>query len=70
LHIIETTIPTKFCTVTKTAKCPSWVVSDGLNTRITNQKWRTAVILEKSKCRHIWVTFWQIATIFGTVMQF
>ena len=28
LHIIETTasIPTKFCTVIKTTKCPSWVV--------------------------------------------
>ena len=28
VHIIETTvsIPTKFCTVIKTTKCPSWVV--------------------------------------------
>ena len=31
VHIIKTTasIPTKFCTVIKTTKCPSWVVADG-----------------------------------------
>ena len=42
MHIIKTTasIPTRFCTVIKTTKCPSWVV-------------RTAAILEKSKDRHI-----------------
>jgi len=28
MHVIKTTasIPTKFCTVIKTTKCPSWVV--------------------------------------------
>jgi len=41
-------IPTKFCTVIKTTKCPLCVV----RTHITNPRWRTAAILEKSKNRH------------------
>jgi len=51
MHIIKPTasIPTKFCTMIKTTKCPSWVVQ----THITNPRWRTAAILEKSKNRHI-----------------
>ena len=54
MHIIKTTasIPTKFCRVIKTNKCPSWVVP----TRITNARWRTAAILEKSKNCYISAT--------------
>ena len=54
MHIIKTTasIPTKFCTVIKTTKCPSWVVQ----THTTNPRWRTAAILDKSKNRHISAT--------------
>jgi len=42
-------IPTKFCIVMKITKCPSRVV----RTRITNPRWRTATIVEKSKNHHI-----------------
>jgi len=42
----------------------------GHHTRITNPRWRTAAILEKSKNRHISAAFWAILTKFGTMMQF
>ena len=42
----------------------------GLNTRITNPRWRTAVILEKSKSRHISAAFRPMSTKFGTATQF
>ena len=68
MHIIKTTasIPTKFCTVIKTTKCPSWVVP----THITNARWRTAAILEKSKNCYISAMVWAILTKFGSRMQF
>jgi len=40
------------------------------NTRITNLRWRTAAILEKSKNRHISATVWPSATKCGKLMQF
>jgi len=39
-------------------------------TRITNPRWRTAVILEKSKNRHISAVVQAISTEFGMMMQF
>jgi len=42
----------------------------GPNTRITNLRWRTAAIWEKSKNRHISTTVGPIDTKFGTVAQF
>ena len=71
VHIIKTTasIPTKFCTVIKTTKCPSWVVpTHGL--QIQDSRWRTAAILEKSKNCYISAAVRAILTKFGTVMQF
>jgi len=41
----------------------------GLNVRITNPRWRTTTILEKSKNRHISATVLPVATKFGTVTQ-
>ena len=40
----------------------------GPNTRITNTKWRTGAILDKSKNHHISTMFQVISTKFGTVM--
>jgi len=40
------------------------------NIHITNPRWRTAVILEKSKNRHISATVGPIATRFGRLTQF
>jgi len=44
----------------------------GANTRITNPRWRTTAILEKSKNRHISfsATVWPIVAKFGTVTHF
>jgi len=42
----------------------------GPNTRITNPRWRTAAILEKSKNRHISGAVWPTSTKFGTLTQF
>jgi len=42
----------------------------GPNTHITNPRWRTAAILEKSKNHHISATVWPISTKFGMVTQF
>jgi len=39
----------------------------GSNTRITNPRWRTAAVLEKSKNRHIPATVWPNARKFRTV---
>jgi len=65
VHIIKTTasIPTTFCTVIQTTKCPSWVVphthykSDGRH-------------LEKSKNSHISSAVWAISTKYGKLVQF
>ena len=43
---------------------------DGLNTRITNPRWRTAAILVKTKNCNISATVWPIATKFSTVTQY
>jgi len=53
MHIIKTTasIPTKFFTVIKIMHQMPFVV--GLTTRITNPRWRTTAILEKSKNHHL-----------------
>jgi len=42
----------------------------GLHTRITNPRWRTAAILEKSKNSHILAAVWPILKKFGIMMQF
>ena len=42
----------------------------GPHTRITNPRWRTAAILEKSKNRHISAVVQPILTKFGKMMQF
>jgi len=42
----------------------------GPDTRITNQRWRTAAILEKSKYRYISATVGVILTKFGLETQF
>ena len=42
----------------------------GPDTRITNPRWRTAAILEKSKISHISAAVWPILIKFGTLMQF
>jgi len=54
LHIVETaaSIPTKFCS-DKDYQMP---FVGGPNMRITNPRWRTAAILEKSKNHHISAT--------------
>ena len=85
MHIIKTTasIPTKFCTyIVKKANCVpacsrvtrdkdhQMPFVDGPNTRITNPRWRSAAILQKSKNRHISVAVCAIATKFGTMTQF
>ena len=41
----------------------------GPNSHITNPRWRTAAILEKSKNRHISAIVWPILTKFGTATQ-
>jgi len=41
----------------------------GPDTRITNPRWRTAAILQKSKNSHISAAFQAILTEFGTVTQ-
>ena len=43
---------------------------DGPHTRITNPRWRTAAILEKSKDCYISAAVWAISTKFGMMMQF
>jgi len=40
------------------------------NTHVTNPRWRTIAILEKSKNRHISATVGPIATKFGMMTQF
>ena len=42
----------------------------GHHTRITNPRWRTAAILEKSKNCYISAAVWAISTKFGKMMQF
>jgi len=42
----------------------------GAETRITNPRWRTAAILEKSKNCYISAAVRAILTKFGTLMQF
>ena len=42
----------------------------GHHTRITNRRWRTAAILEKSKNCYISAAVWEISTKFGTIVQF
>jgi len=42
----------------------------GPNTFITNPRWRTAAILEKSKNRRISATIWPIDSKFGSVTHF
>ena len=69
VHIIKTiaSIPTKFCTVIKTTKCPSWVV---LTRALQIPRWRTAAILEKSRNCYISAAVRAILMKFGTQMQF
>jgi len=67
MHIIQTaaSIPTKFCS-DKDHQMP---FVGGPHTRITNPRWRTAAILEKSKNRYISAAVQAILTKFGTMMQ-
>jgi len=40
------------------------------HTRITNPRWQTAAILEKSKNHHISAAVWAVSTKFGMIIQF
>jgi len=60
-------IPTKFCTMIKTTKCP---FVGGPNIRITNPRWRTAAILEKSRNRHVSGKGSQMVMKFSMVKHF
>ena len=68
VHIIKTTasIPTKFCTLIKTTKCPSWVVP----THALQIQDGGGRHLKKSKNRHISAAVQPILTKFGTLKHF
>jgi len=68
VHIIKTTasIPTKFCS-DKDNQMP---FVGGPHTRITNPRWRTAAILEKSKNCYISAAVRTILMKFSMIMQF
>ena len=73
MHIIKTTasIPTKFCTMIKTTKCPSWVVQTrSIQIHILKIQDGGDRHLEKSKNCHISATVWPIGTKFGKVTPF
>ena len=59
VHIIKTTasIPTKFCTVIKTTKCPSWVVPTHA-LQIQDGGWPPSW-----KNRHISAAFWHAGAV-------
>ena len=67
VHIIKTTasIPTKFCTVIKITKCPSWVVP----TNAPRIQDGDGLHLGKSKDHHILAAVRAISTKFGMIMQ-
>jgi len=69
VHIMKTTasISTKFCTVIKTTKCPSWVIpthASQIQDGGQPPSWK------KSKNRHISAAVREISTRFGTITQF